>query len=74
MEEMKREYCVGEEIPFGLIKLKAEKLDNEHPLGCDGCFVGKSSICDCSEFKEVLGPCSSSERSDGFDVVFVKID
>lgn len=62
----KKEFTIGEEFRFGLIKLKCviapEKAD------CGGCIIGDSDI-NCSYF---IGYCTEEERSDKTDVIFIK--
>ena len=62
---MKTEFKIGEELQFGLIKLKCVESDNE----CDGCFLDvfiDLNIC------HLIGKCSRSSRSDGNSVKFIE--
>ena len=62
----KKEFAIGEEFRFGLVKLKCviapEKAD------CSGCVMGDIDV-NCSLF---LGNCEEKDRSDKTDVIFIK--
>lgn len=65
----KKEFKVGEEFQFGMIKLKCE----ESKYGCSGCYFYRFSNA-CKEFEEVAGNCLSENREDEKDVIFVKVE
>lgn len=67
----KKEFKVGEEVNFGLIKLKIEKEKDT----CEGCFLFK--VCSYGLFDSFLissvGYCREFEREDKTSVVFRKV-
>lgn len=68
----KNECKIGEEIQFGLIRLKVEKEEET----CKGCFLSK--VCSYGLFDSFIiisvGYCRSFERDDNTDVVFKKVE
>lgn len=65
----KKEFKVGEVFQCGLVKLKCVK--QEEGLDCVGCFFE-----DCCMFAlgKIFGECSSREREDKTDIIFVKVE
>jgi hypothetical protein len=65
----KKEFKIGEEFQCGLIKLKVEKEKN----GCVGCvFVCVGGACKIAGI--IAGNCTSEEREDKTDVIFVEVE
>lgn len=68
----KTEFKIGEEVSFGLIKLKVEKEKDT----CEGCFLFK--VCSYGLFDSFLisyvGYCREFERDDNTSVVFRKVE
>ena len=59
-------YKIGDKIPFGRLTLKVVKSDD-----CSKCIF--DGICDNGDLTlEAFGSCSSKEREDKTDVIFVK--
>lgn len=67
----KKEFKVGETFQFGLIKLRAV----ERTYCCKGCYFLDNDDMQCGEeVEKIVGHCTSSERSDGKSVAFVKVE
>lgn len=68
----KKEFAVGEVFQFGLIKLKVVKRKR---YCCNGCYFLHKDDLQCGEdTEELIGHCTSSERSDKASVIFVKVE
>lgn len=65
----KKEFKIGEEFQFGLVKLRVEKEDEN---SCLKCFFNKTLLC--GRIDDVTGGCFSIEREDGEEIVFVKVE
>lgn len=65
----KKEFEVGEVFQCGLVRLKVEKEKN----GCTGCiFIGVGGACKIAGI--LAGNCTSEEREDNTDVIFVSVE
>lgn len=63
----KKEFKVGEEFQFGIIKLKCIKSNGS----CLGCFFNKLAHTECTI--KTIGHCSIVYRSDGENVIFSEV-
>lgn len=68
----KIEFKIGEILQCGSIKLKVEKVKGDNHL-CNGCFF-YNSMYECENDKYFIGSCSSKEREDKNNVIFVKVE
>lgn len=69
---MQKEYKVGEKIKLGNVTLLVEQRDR---MNCVGCFFDR--ICNHNLFTEVknmVGGCVPCERTNGDNVIFVKVE
>lgn len=66
----KKEFSIGEEVQFGLVRLLV--YENK---GCVGCyFDGRHSLCGRKGLVgECLGECYGLKRTDGKSVIFLKV-
>lgn len=65
----KKEFKVGEEVQFGIHKLKVE-LSKGY---CTRCFL--NDICErIEQCNELVGECCAEYRKDEADVIFVKVE
>lgn len=67
----KKEFAIGEKVPFGLKSLKCVK--SEHKFECTGCFLDKYNLCNIST-ERYFGPCGEKYRTDKTDVIFIEDD
>lgn len=65
----KKEFKIGEEFQFGLVKLRVVEEDEN---SCFKCFFNGKLLCGCTT--EVAGSCYPDEREDNKSVVFVKVE
>lgn len=65
----KKEFKIGEEFQFGLVKLRVEKEDEN---SCLKCFFNKTLFCGRND--DITGSCFSDEREDEETIVFVKVE
>ena len=61
----KKEFKIGEEFQFGLIKLKCIKSNGS----CLGCFFNKPFHTECAV--ETVGHCFNVHRTDRKNVIFI---
>lgn len=69
---VKKEFKIGEEFQFGLVKLKCVKCDIKKGYICKNCFMNIHDI-NCDYGLGFIGECESSKRDDKENVIFVKI-
>ena len=62
---------IGEQFDF--LGVKLEVVEGEEN-SCDGCYIGGTQICGYECIINYLGFCASSERSDGKDIIFKKVE
>lgn len=69
----KKEFKIGEVFQFGLIKLRA--VERKKTYCCKGCYFVDNDDMQCGEeVEKIVGHCTSSERCDGKNVIFVKME
>lgn len=68
----KKEFKIGEVFQCGLAKLKVQKAKEKGRKGCIGCVLNGSGHCHFAE--DYFGGCTSEEREDKTDVIFVKVE
>lgn len=66
----KKEFKIGEVFQCGLVKLKCV-IYEEDTFPCDGCYFDNGDIS-CSDVN--VGSCCSLNRTDGINVIFVKVE
>ena len=62
---------IGEQIDF--LGVKLEVIEGEKD-SCEGCYFDVTYICGCECVKNFIGPCAYTEREDGKDVIFKKVE
>ena len=62
---------IGERFDFFGVKL--EVIEGEED-SCKGCYLCGTQICGYECIINFLGYCASSEREDGNDVIFKKVE
>ena len=62
---------IGEKFDF--LGVKFEVIEGEKD-SCKGCFFDDTRICGCDIITNYLGYCARSEREDGKDVIFKKVE
>lgn len=68
----KKEFKVGEVFQCGLIKLKVKEGKN---YSCNECYFYHDDSLSCGgEIEKLIGKCTSMERSDRTNVMFVKVE
>lgn len=71
----KKEFKIGDTFQFGLIKLRVEEREEYCCNCCKGCYFLDNDDLQCGEeIEKLAGYCSSSVRSDGKNVAFVKVE
>lgn len=69
---MQKEYKVGEKIKLGNVTLVVEGTKD---YGCDGCFFKRLCQIMCeNDVIEMVGGCLPSERINGDNVIFAKVE
>lgn len=67
----KVEFKIGEEFQLGLSQLKCIVQREDKGMDCDGCYF--EDYDNCTEINnDISGLCTSTQRSDGKDVIFIK--
>lgn len=68
----KKEFKVGEEFQFGLIRLRVEDGTG---MMCHRCFFNEIEEIDGTDYfvERCVGSCLDSDRSDGKHVIFVEV-
>lgn len=66
----KKKFKIGEIFQCGLVKLKCV-IHEEDTFPCNGCYFDE---CDISCADVNVGSCCSLKRTDGKNVIFVKVD
>lgn len=69
---MQKEYRIGEKIKLGNVTLVVEGTKD---YGCDGCFFKR--LCQSrgeNDVIEMVGGCLPSERINGDNVIFAKVE
>lgn len=64
-----KEFKVGKVFQCGLVKLRCE----EDQGVCFGCVFNNNNLL-CEELIFLTGPCSSENKEDNKNVVFVKVE
>ena len=62
---------IGEELDFLGVKLEVKEGEK---ISCDGCYICGTQICGYEIITNYLGYCAYSEREDGKDIIFKKVE
>ena len=62
---------IGEQFDFLGVKLEVVEGGKD---SCEGCYFCNTRICGCDIITNYLGFCAYSEREDGKDVTFKKVE